>query len=68
MVTHYPITGVASAEPYPRKNINSLLEDPLEWNLFLEALTMLQSEGEDVQSPLGFYQIAGKGVCQQAAS
>ena len=60
MVTHYPITGVASPEPHPRKNINDLAKDPLEWNLLLQALTTLQSQGEDVQTPLGYYQIAGE--------
>ena len=65
MVTHYPITGVASVEPHPRKNINDLAKDPLEWNLLLEAFTRLQSQGEDVHSPLGFYQIAGEGLCNR---
>jgi len=55
----YPITGVASRIPHPRRNINDFAEDPLQWNLFLQALINFQSKGEDTHSPLGYYQVAG---------
>nr|CAT00093.1 tyrosinase [Tuber magnatum] len=55
----YPITGVASQAPRPRRNINDFAQDPLQWNLFLQALINLQSQGEDAHSPLGYYQVAG---------
>lgn len=55
----YPITGVASQAPQLRRNINDFAEDPLQWNLFLQALINFQSQGEDTRSPLGYYQVAG---------
>lgn len=55
----YPITGVGGPAPKPRRNINDFAEDPLQWNLFLQALINFQSQEEDTRSPLGFYQVAG---------
>ncbi|PWW73062.1 tyrosinase [Tuber magnatum] len=58
-VKTYPITGVASRVPQPRRNINDFVKDPLQWNLFLQAMINFQSQGEDTHSPLGYYQVAG---------
>lgn len=55
----YPITGVGGKAVQPRRNINDFAKDPLQWNLFLQALINFQSQGEDTHSPLGYYQVAG---------
>jgi hypothetical protein len=62
-VKPYPITGVQSLQPELRFNINhfSTAEElKTRWYLFLKGLQALQDQGEDSETPLGYYQIAGE--------